>query len=111
MVAIKNPNSTTKQLLPGKYAPTQVFFFQKTEDLDVKTIGHHAVRLAKAGVAGIVTNGPNGEAVYLSSDERSQVTFHTRQALSEAGFRHTPIIVGASDQSVRGTLKLCNEVK
>jgi L-threo-3-deoxy-hexylosonate aldolase len=101
----------TKQLVPGIYAPTQVFFIEETEDLDLETIGHHAVRLAKAGVAGIVTNGSNGEAVYLSAEERAQVTIQTRKALDEAGFEQIPIIVGASDQSVRGTLKLCTESK
>lgn len=111
MVAIHNPNSTQKQLLPGIYAPTQVFFLEDTEDLDLKTIGYHAVRLAKAGVAGIVTNGSNGEAVYLSSDERAQVTIQTRRALDDAGFGKMPIIVGASDQSVRATLELCSDAQ
>ena len=111
MVAVHNPHSTPKQLLPGIYAPTQVFFLEETEDLDLKTIGYHAVRLAKAGVAGIVTNGSNGEAVYLSSDERAQVTLQTRRALDDAGFEQMPIIVGASDQSVRGTLKLCSDAQ
>ena len=111
MVAIQNPLSAPKQLLLGVYAPTQVFFLEETEDLDLKTISRHAVRLAKAGVAGIVTNGSNGEAVYLSSEERVQVTLQTRRALDEAGYKKMPIIVGASDQSVRGTLKLCTDAK
>jgi L-threo-3-deoxy-hexylosonate aldolase len=111
MVAIQNSALAQKPLPPGIYAPTQVFLLQETEDLDLKTIGRHAVRLAKAGVAGIVTNGSNGEAVYLSPEERAQVTLHTRRALDEAGFENTPIIVGASDQSVRGTLKLCSDAK
>lgn len=111
MVAVQTPNSAQKPLLPGIYSPTQVFFLEETEDLDLKTIGRHAVRLAKAGMVGIVTNGSNGEAVYLSSEERAQVTLHTRRALDNAGFEHMPIIVGASDQSVRGTLKLCSDAK
>jgi L-threo-3-deoxy-hexylosonate aldolase len=111
MVAAHEAHSTQKQLLPGIYAPTQVFFLEETEDLDLKTIGYHAVRLAKAGVAGIVTNGSNGEAVYLSSDERAQVTLQTRRALDDAGFEQMPIIVGASDQSLRGTLKLCSDAQ
>lgn len=60
---------------------------------------------------GIVTNGSNGEAAYLSPSERSLVTLTTRQALDSAGFSHLPIIVGASDQSVRGTLQLCSDAK
>ncbi|KAM0326685.1 hypothetical protein ACHAQA_006555 [Verticillium albo-atrum] len=95
-----------KTLAPGIYAPTQVFF-NTNEDLDTDTIAKHAVRLARAGIAGIVTNGSNGEAVYLTAEERASVTSTTRQALDAAGFSSLPIIVGASDQSVRGTIRLC----
>ncbi|KAI4858823.1 dihydrodipicolinate synthetase family protein [Hypoxylon rubiginosum] len=96
-------------LTTGVYAPTQVFFHPETEDLDEETIGRHAVRLARAGVAGITANGSNGEAVYLSRDERQVVTRATRTALDAAGFSRIPIMVGASDQSVRGTLDLCRD--
>ncbi|KPM42222.1 L-threo-3-deoxy-hexylosonate aldolase [Neonectria ditissima] len=99
-----------KTLLPGIYAPTQVFYADgKDETLDDKVIRKHAVRLARAGVAGIVTNGSNGEAVYLSPEERHQVTKSTRDALDSAGFSHLPVIVGASDQSIQGTLRLCRD--
>ena len=98
-----------RHLRPGIYAPTQVFFYPGTEDLDADTTAKHAVRLARAGVVGIVTNGSNGEAVYLSPGEREEVTRVTRQALDAAGFEKTSLIVGASDQSVRGTLQLCRE--
>ncbi|KAF8862707.1 aldolase [Acephala macrosclerotiorum] len=111
MMGELNPASSPKDLLPGIYAPTQVFFHAETEELDLETTGRHAVRLAKAGIAGIVTNGSNGEAVYLSPAERSLVTSQTRKALDTTGFSHLPIIVGASDQSVRGTLNLCREAK
>ncbi|KAI1764537.1 dihydrodipicolinate synthetase family protein [Hypoxylon sp. FL1150] len=98
-----------KLLTTGIYAPTQVFYHRETEDLDEETIGRHAVRLARAGVTGITTNGSNGEAVYLSRDERQTVTRATRAALDAAGFSRIPIIVGASEQSVRGTLELCRD--
>ncbi|KAF4336065.1 Aldolase-type TIM barrel [Fusarium beomiforme] len=96
-------------LVTGIIAPTQVFFHQDTEELDLETIGKHAVRLARAGIAGIATNGSNGEAVYLSVEERAKVTKTTRQALDSSGFSHVPIMVGASDQSVAGTLRLCHD--
>ncbi|KAH7120242.1 hypothetical protein B0J13DRAFT_567661 [Dactylonectria estremocensis] len=99
-----------RTLLPGIYAPTQVFYQNgKDEKLDSEVIKKHAVRLAKAGVAGIVTNGSNGEAVYLSPEERLQVTKATREALDESGFSRLPVIVGASDQSIQGTLRLCRD--
>lgn len=107
----KSSSESPRRLLPGIYAPTQVFFHEQTEDLDFDTISRHATRLAKAGMAGIVTNGSNGEAVYLTTAERQQVTATTRQALDSAGFNHLPVIVGASDQSVRGTVQLCQDAK
>ncbi|KAI0385999.1 dihydrodipicolinate synthetase family protein [Hypomontagnella monticulosa] len=65
--------------------------------------------MARAGVAGITTNGSNGEAVYLTREERKVVTRVTRSALDAAGFSKVPVMVGASDQSVRGTLELCRD--
>ncbi|KAM5468000.1 putative L-threo-3-deoxy-hexylosonate aldolase [Microsporum audouinii] len=96
-------------LQPGVYVPTMTFFDTETEDLDIPTIRKHAVRLAKAGVSGLITMGSNGEAVHLSRAERALVTHHTRSALDEAGFKHIPVISGATDQGVRGTIEICRE--
>ncbi len=96
-------------LRPGVYAPTVTFFDRNTEELDTASIRRHAVRLAKAGLVGLVTMGSNGEAVHLSREERKAVTRETRSALDEAGFHSVPVIVGASEQSIRGTIELCIE--
>ena len=97
-----------KSLRPGVYVPT-VAFFKANEDLDHDTIGKHAVRLAKAGVAGIATQGSNGEAVHLTHEERQQVTRTTRKALDAGGFASLPVIVGCGSQSTRETIELCRE--
>ncbi|CAI4212106.1 unnamed protein product [Parascedosporium putredinis] len=99
----------TRQLQPGIYAPTQVFYHESTQDLDISTIEKHAVRLARAGISGIVTNGSNGEAVYLTTQERLQVTRITRNALDIAGFANVSLLVGTSNESVIGTLELCQD--
>lgn len=96
-------------LRPGAYAPTMTFFNPDTEELDVPTIRKHAVRLAKAGLVGLVTMGSNGEAVHLTREERKTVIRETRSALVEAGFSNVPVIAGASEQSIRGTIELCKE--
>jgi L-threo-3-deoxy-hexylosonate aldolase len=96
-------------LLPGIYSPVMTFFNPETEDLDIPTIRKHAVRLAKAGLVGLVTMGSNGEAVHLSREEKMTVAKETRAALDAAGFSHMPIMVGASDQSIRGTVSLCRD--
>jgi len=100
---------TRRPLLPGIYAPTMTFFHPETEDLDIPTIKRHAIRLAESGLVGLVTMGSNGEAVHLSPEEKFAVTKATREALDSAGFTQIPIIVGATEGSVRGTIKLIQE--
>jgi len=98
-------------LRPGVYAAIVTLFDPKTEDLDIPAIRAHAVRLARAGLVGLVTLGSGGEAVHLTGEERKTVIRETRLALDEAGYQDVPIIVGASEQSVRGTVRLCRESK
>ncbi|MCJ1378148.1 hypothetical protein MMC17_001244 [Xylographa soralifera] len=98
-----------RSLPTGVYVPTVCFFEETTEDLDCDAIARHAVRLAEAGVAGITTQGSNGEAVHLTHQERKVVTSVTRRALNEAGFASMPIIVGCGTQSTRETIELCKD--
>ncbi|KAJ6781410.1 hypothetical protein PWT90_02247 [Aphanocladium album] len=98
---------SARPLTRGIYVPTVAFFNDETEELDTKTIGRHAVRLAKAGVAGIAVQGSNGEAVHLLHEERAVVTQTTRQALDTAGFAHLPLIVGCGAQSTFEAIRLC----
>ena len=98
-----------RMLKPGVYVPTVAFFDKITEDLDLVTISRHALRLANAGVAGLTTQGSNGEAVHLTHREREIVTKTTRQALDDAGFHSLPIIVGCGAQSTRETIEYCHE--
>lgn len=98
-----------RSLVPGIYVPTVAFFDPANDNVDVETTAKHAVRLAKAGVAGITTQGSNGEAVHLSHRERNLITSTTRKALDEAGFGHMPVIVGCGAQSTRECIELCEE--
>lgn len=103
-----NGHTTTRRVLPcGIYAPTMTFFDPETEELDIPIIKKHAARLAHAGLAGLVTMGSNGEAAHCTREEKLAVTTATREALDEAGFKDTPIIVGATEGSVKGTIELC----
>ncbi|PGH10367.1 hypothetical protein GX51_00124 [Blastomyces parvus] len=102
-------NHGSRRLKPGIYVPTVAFFKEISEELDLDTISSHAVRMAKAGVAGLATQGSNGEAVHLSHNERNLVTRTTREALDRAGFPLVPIIVGCGAQSTRETISLCQE--
>ncbi|EWC45267.1 putative mitochondrial 4-hydroxy-2-oxoglutarate aldolase [Drechslerella stenobrocha 248] len=100
---------THRPLVPGVYVPTVCFFDEMSEDLDIPTIQKHAIRMAQAGVAGIATQGSNGEAVSLSREERKRVTAATREALDSARFQDMPIIVGCGAQSTRETIELCHD--
>ncbi|KAH6900713.1 hypothetical protein B0T10DRAFT_35458 [Thelonectria olida] len=98
-----------RPLVPGVYVPTMCFFKPETEDVDTSSIAAHAVRLARAGITGLATQGSNGEAVHLTHAERQLVTATTRAALDEDGFSHMPIIVGCGSQSTRETIQYCRE--
>lgn len=103
--------TSRRPLKDGIYAPTMTFFDPSTEELDIAIIKKHAVRLAEAGLVGLVTMGSNGEAVHLSSSERIAVTTATREALDAAGFTDVPVMVGCSAGSVRETLTLIKEAE
>lgn len=107
--SLDTEDHTHRPLTPGVYVPTVCFFDPVTEDLDTATIASHAVRLAKAGVTGLTTQGSNGEAVHLAHSERQTVTSVTRSALTGAGFSHLPVLVGCGAQSVRETVQYCRE--
>lgn len=99
----------SRPLAPGVFVPVSTFFHKASEDLDLETTGKHSIRLAKAGVAGLVTLGSNGEAVLLTRHERKLVTKTTRKALDDAGYHAVPIIVGCGAESTRETVELCHE--
>lgn len=102
--------SNQRPLNAGVYVPTVAFFDKNDdEDVDIDTTEKHAARLAQTGIAGIVTHGSNGEAVYLERDERMNITKATRRALSSAGHEDMPIIVGCGAQSTRETIRLCKD--
>ncbi|GKT44383.1 putative 4-hydroxy-2-oxoglutarate aldolase, mitochondrial [Colletotrichum spaethianum] len=95
-------------LAPGLYVPT-VAFFRSDDSVDIETTTSHAIRLAKAGVAGLVTHGSNGEAVHLDHAERQLINQTTRAALDLVGKSDLPLLVGCGAQSTRETIQFCQE--
>lgn len=43
-------------------------FYKDDDTLDTENIARHALRMAEGGMAGIVVQGTNGEAVHLDAD-------------------------------------------
>lgn len=94
----------------GVYVPV-VAFFHEDETLDHDALKTHITRLAKAGVAGLVIQGSNGEAPHLLHEERKQVIATARAVLKEHGSPESVIIAGCGAQSTRETVQLCCEAK
>ncbi|TWU73925.1 hypothetical protein ED733_004145 [Metarhizium rileyi] len=92
----------------GVFVPT-VAFFASDDSIDEETTKNHAKRLARAGVAGLVLHGSNGEAAHLDHAERKLITRLTRTALEEVGKAHLPVIVGCGAQSTREAIQLCRD--
>lgn len=94
----------------GVYAPV-VAFFHEDETLDLDALKTHVTRLAKAGVAGLVIQGSNGEAPHLLHSERQTVISTALEALKQHGNPDAVIIAGCGAQSTRETLQLCREAQ
>jgi 4-hydroxy-2-oxoglutarate aldolase len=91
--------------LAGIYPPVPTFFTEQG-DVDLATLRHHLKRITAPehlSVAGIVALGSNGEAAHLDEQERQQVI----QTIRETTPATLPIFAGASAQSTRGTIALC----
>lgn len=72
-------------LRPGVYAPTLTFFHPDTEDLDTVTIRRHAVRLAKAGLVGLIT-APNPQR---TEDSHPRDSIYPRRSWFRGYPRHS----------------------
>lgn len=89
----------------GIYAPTLTFFNPDDDSVDIETTVAHALRLARAGLAGLVIMGSNGEAPLIEPEERKAIVSAIRRALNENGLGALHLIVGTGAQSLRLTLK------
>lgn len=98
----------------GVWVPAPTFFKPATKDtiqppIDVETQTEHIVRLAKAGITGLVLLGSTGEAMHLSKKERYDLVSGVRKGLDQAGFEGYPIIAGTLTNSVEDALEWCED--
>ena len=99
-------NNARKRLIPGVHVPTLAFFDASIENADLITTADHAVKLAKAGMTGIIVQGSNSEAVHPSNSERRAITRTTREALGQAGLPSLSLVIGCRAQSTRNSIEL-----
>lgn len=105
----------------GIYVPVPTFFlltppspvgsYRITPQLDLPTQASHALHLARSGIKGLVLLGSTGEAIALSSSERTQIISHVRGALTGAGFADYPLIAGTARQDVDGVVEELAQAK
>lgn len=103
----------SQQALPpprGIYTPL-VTFFRPDSSLDLDAIRSHALRIAQGGVAGLVLQGSNGEAVHLDNKEREAIIRTVREHLDDNQYKSLPLIIGCGLPSARATIKLTHEAK
>ncbi len=96
------PNHNRNIIHEGIYPPLPTFF-DAQEALDLATYQQHIANLTGTGLAGYVVMGTNGEAVHLTTDERTQVIKAARDVLGKDAL----IIAGCGEQSTRATLANC----
>lgn len=84
----------------GVFVPVPTFFKAAPEPpalqpaVDVETQAAHSVHLAKSGITGLVLMGSTGEAIHMSSAERSAIISGCRKGLDAAGYPDYPIMAG-----------------
>jgi len=116
------PGHKQNIILEGIYPPLPTFFDAR-EELDLATYQQHIANLAGTGIAGYVVMGTNGEAVHLTTDERTQVIKAARDVVVPLAGYLLPrqdalsggqvsrgdalIIAGCGEQSTRATLANC----
>lgn len=95
----------------GVFVPVPTFFEAEAKSpslqpaIDVATQVAHSVHLAKSGITGLVLMGSTGEAVHMSSAERSDMISGVRKGLDEAGYKDYPIMAGVLVNSIDETLE------
>ena len=97
----------------GIYVPVPTFFVSRKASnyspeappLDLETQAKHAIHLARSGIRGLVILGSTGEAVAVTSNERSQLLRHVRTELDKANFKDYPLIAGTYTQGIEDTLQ------
>lgn len=105
-----SPSSRSAPPPTGIYVPA-VLFFNENDEFDVEAIKSHVLRLARGGVTGIVVQGSNGEAQFLSHDERKAAIKLTRETLDANGHSDTIVIAGTGALSTKETRKLNVDAK
>ena len=88
----------------GIYTPVVTPFNEK-EEVDYGKMKHNLDKWAKTRLDGIVVLGSNGEFVYLSKEEKLELA----RFVIENFTKDKKVIVGASAESTRETIKLCKE--
>jgi len=90
--------------LNGIYPPIVTPFLQ--EDVAYHSLTKNIEKLNKSGIKGLVVLGSNGENVFLSEEEKTEVV----QTVIKSASQEMQIIVGSGCESTRETIHLTNKM-
>ncbi|CAM1502716.1 Fc.00g074920.m01.CDS01 [Cosmosporella sp. VM-42] len=95
----------TKAFPPGIHVPCLTWFgSDASQEIDWDVQKKHIEFLITSGLDGIVIAGTNGEAVTLTSEEKSQLLRTTREIAVRVGRPDVPITMGTSGHSTRDVI-------
>lgn len=84
----------------GIYVPIPTFFSAESTGIDTSSTSKHVLRLAEAGIHGVVTCGTYGEGVLTTAAERITLITTIRSAFDSNGFKDRRVFAGISDNSI-----------
>ncbi len=87
-------------MIKGIFAPIPTPFVD--EEVAYEKLGENVAKWGKTGLSGLVVFGSNGEAPYLSADEKVEVWAYVRKHLPEEKI----MIAGTGQESTRATISL-----
>lgn len=94
----------------GVYVPSIIFI--ENDKIDTEAYYRHVQFLAKAGTAGLVVSGTNGEAALLTREERILVAQTARRAIDDLKLDYFyPMIVGVGAQSTAQVTEYAADAK
>ncbi|KAK5094096.1 hypothetical protein LTS08_008725 [Lithohypha guttulata] len=108
MTILKSNIPAKAKCLPRGVYPPCITLFKPTarQEIDTDACYAHYSNLIRGGVAGLVVQGTNGEAVLLSPEEKIELTRTARKAAADLNLPDYAIVAGISGQSTNETLKL-----
>ncbi|KAF4121908.1 4-hydroxy-2-oxoglutarate aldolase [Geosmithia morbida] len=105
-------NAKAAAFPPGIHVPSLTWFSSDaTQEIDWDTQKKHLEFMVESGLDGVVIAGTNGEAVTLSTDEKTKLLRLTREVAIKAGRANLPITMGCGGGCTRDVIAETKQAK